>query len=737
MRTPLIATILTLTWVLVGCESGPIDGPYDSDAAVGSATSELSRCAGGTNGDMDYCAPSCRCDYGEGDCDGNSTCNDGLVCAVNAGPLYGLPSGRDVCTFPECANRVWDVGECGRDCGGTSACPDCTVVRLTKTCGGTNGGRDFCTNPNEPCLHGEGDCDSNAECAPGLVCAVGAGPQFGLAVSVDVCVNPECNNRVWDVDECGVDCGGTSGCATCAPERLSKGCNGANGGADFCINPNQPCGIGEGDCDSNAECAPGLVCHVNAGPKFGLPLVDACAPSHCFNGSLDGDETALDCGGSCGFCNGGGATEWALSTGSTGNDEGRAVVADAAGNVYLTGSFRDTIDLGGGPLVSAGARDIFVASFDSTGAHRWSLRAGDIRDSQIGLGIAIDSAANVIVVGYFVGTINLGGSDLVTSTSQQSVFVAKFDSSGNHLWSRQYGVEPTHEQGWDIAVDSNDDLVIAGYYRGAPDFGDGPLPATATGWNAFLLSLSDTGDVQWSRGFGSDGSNAYLRSVAVDTADNIYVSGQFDGSINFGGSTLTSAGDLDAYVASFTDGGVHRWSRRFGDANEQQARHIVVDPAGNAVVAGWFRGSMDLGCGSLNSAGDRDVFVTRLSGSTGTCIWSRRHGGSSAALADALAVDSSNRIVVGGSFEGTASFGLGNLTSSGARDVFVYALNAAGSTLWSRRYGNANSQFTGSLALQPSGSVVMTGWFEGSMTFGGTLLSSAGGTDIWLASVSP
>jgi len=66
-----------------------------------------------------------------------------------------------------------------------------------------------------------------------------------------------------------------------------------------------PCNAGEGDCDSNAECKPGLVCATGAGPKFGLgPDVDICVPSHCSNGTLDSGEVGIDCGGpDCGRCN--------------------------------------------------------------------------------------------------------------------------------------------------------------------------------------------------------------------------------------------------------------------------------------------------------------------------------------------------------------------------------------------------------------------------------------------------
>jgi cysteine-rich repeat protein len=89
-----------------------------------------------------------------------------------------------------------------------------------------------------------------------------------------------------------------------------------------------PCNAGEGDCDSNAECKPGLVCATGAGPKFGLgPDVDVCVPSHCSNGTLDAGELGVDCGGpDCGHCNcGDGVTSGLLGEQC---DDGNAVNTD-------------------------------------------------------------------------------------------------------------------------------------------------------------------------------------------------------------------------------------------------------------------------------------------------------------------------------------------------------------------------------------------------------------------------
>lgn len=168
-----------------------------------------------------------------------------------------------------------------------------TQQSITKgSVGAVNGAADYCNTVNR-CVQGEGDCDSNAQCNAGLICAADNGPKFGFPAGWDVCVPSHCTNKTMDGDETGADCGGS--CGTCSS------CVGVPGASTFC-NGCQ-CGSGQGDCDSNAECASGLTCATDNGPLFGLPTgYDVCVPPHCLNGVLDAasGETGVDDGGPCG-----------------------------------------------------------------------------------------------------------------------------------------------------------------------------------------------------------------------------------------------------------------------------------------------------------------------------------------------------------------------------------------------------------------------------------------------------
>src|SRR5205823_3862154 len=112
----------------------------------------------------------------------------------------------------------------------------------------------------------------------------------------------------------------------------------------------------------------------------------------------------------------------------------------------------------------------------------------------------------------------------------------------------------------------------------------------------------------WVRGFGGAGGEVG-QTVATDTSGNIVMAGYYQGSANFGGGTLTSAGGYDMVIAKYAADGTHIWSKRVGGTGDEFVKRVAVDGSGNILVAGNFRGTTDLGGGPLTSAGGLDMFV--------------------------------------------------------------------------------------------------------------------------------
>ena len=128
--------------------------------------------------------------------------------------------------------------------------------------------------------------------------------------------------------------------------------------------------------------------------------------------------------------------------------------------------------------------------------------------------------------------------------------------------------------------------------------------------------------------------------VAADAAGNSYLTGEFSGMAKFGTSLLTSAGASDVFLAKYSTLGDLVWLRQGGGTSDDESFSVVVDSNANAYVAGVFSGTATIGGTTLTSAGDYDIFVAKFD-TAGSPLWVVRGGGSSRDAALDIAVDPS------------------------------------------------------------------------------------------------
>jgi hypothetical protein len=257
-----------------------------------------------------------------------------------------------------------------------------------------------------------------------------------------------------------------------------------------------------------------------------------------------------------------------------------------------------------------------------------------------------------------------------------------------------------------------------------------PLACGATASDPNCNGFSQS-DLIFGERFGDAGMQ-YAEGAAIDAQGNLILVGSFTGTVDFGGGPLASAGSNDVFVAKFTAEGKHLWSNRYGNANDQQGLAVAVDGDGNLIVTGKFDGSIDLGGETLASAGSKDVFLAKLN-KDGGHIWSKAFGDGVEQVGKAVAVDAQGNIAICGSFQGSMSFGGGNLTSGGSYDVFLAAFDPSGTRRWDKRFGDTNAQECDAVGMDVDGNVVITGRFAGQVGFGKALLTSGGGFDVYVA----
>lgn len=412
---------------------------------------------------------------------------------------------------------------------------------------------------------------------------------------------------------------------------------------------------------------------------------------------------------------------------------------DRNGDVVVVGSFKNTVDFGGGnlratPSAIQGA-DVFVAKYSgSTGSHIWSKRFGSDGNDRA-TSIAIDSANNVVVCGMFMGSVDFGGI-LLTNAGSEDIFVVRLNSAGTVTAAKRYG-GTGGESCWGMALDWTDNVVLTGRYGingTAVDFGGGALPL-AGGYDMFIAKLTPTGAHAWSHGYGGAGPEQG-NAVTVDSSGNMVVVGDFQNSVNFGGVTLTSSGGSDAFIAKYNGAtGAHLWSRKGGGTGLDSAKGVGVDAAGSVVVTGDFNNSnANFGGSNLVSSNDNTGMFLAKYTAAGAHAWSFGFSALSGAGApgyasgQGIAVDSAGRIVVAGNAFGLVLFG-GEQVGAGTQDILLVRFSADGTANWAKSCGALASDSGAAVSIGMMDSFLATGFFNQSVDFGGGQMQSPGGLD--------
>ncbi len=290
---------------------------------------------------------------------------------------------------------------------------------------------------------------------------------------------------------------------------------------------------------------------------------------------------------------------------------GLGIAVDVDGNAYATGYFTGEVTFGQFTLLSAGSWDAFVVKYDPAGEVLWARRAGGFvangAPGTEGWGIAVDIAGNAYVTGGFTGTADFGPFRL-TSAGYYDVFIAKYGPTGDVLWALRGGGEG-RDLARGIAVDADGDPVVVGSFYGSGDFG--PYTLTAGGYDVFVVKYDSSGEVHWASSAGGDAHDGG-NNIALDGASSIYVTGYFQAVATFEQIALTSVGESDVFVVKYNELGDVLWTQRAGGAYYDQGEGIAVDADGGVYVTGHFLASVDFGPFILTSAGDADVFLTRL-----------------------------------------------------------------------------------------------------------------------------
>lgn len=237
--------------------------------------------------------------------------------------------------------------------------------------------------------------------------------------------------------------------------------------------------------------------------------------------------------------NSSGVFQWAEHFGSNDNDYGNSITLDNSSNIFLTGSFQETVDFDPGTGVfnltaPATSSNSFILKLTATGSFDWATQLA-LPSGGSGNAITLDGSGNVYVGG--------GGPGITLS---------KLDATGSILWSQL--LSGSNANAHSIVVDVSGNVYAAGSFSNSVDFDpstNSAILTSAGGFDAFLTKFDASGNYVWAYEFG-DSFQDYGATVALDASSNIYSFGHFRNTTDFdpgsGIYNLTSLFVYDVYL---------------------------------------------------------------------------------------------------------------------------------------------------------------------------------------------
>lgn len=373
-------------------------------------------------------------------------------------------------------------------------------------------------------------------------------------------------------------------------------------------------------------------------------------------------------------------------------------------------------------LESLERREVFSTDLIS------AVGIGNATDNSNAHDIVVDIAGNSYTTGYFSTTTDFdpssthaGNPDILIARGSNDVFVAKYASDNSFVWAKRMGGDvinsTTNDYGRNITVDGSGNVYVTGEFLGSADFGTTTLVSTGGGRDGFLVKLNSTGTVQWANRWGTAGDD-FSGGVGIDATGNVYA---------LGASGAT--GNVAYEVLKFSQTGTAVWTQSIVTGTTYSSLgDMKVDASGNVFVCGYFQGLVDFDPGPktkyVSSGSAYSGFVLKLT-TAGKFGWVSPFVGQTVgstqgySSAQSLVLDGSGNVIVGGFYGGPVDFnpGFGTTLLSSTGRAFVTKLNSSGGLVWAKGLESDNYTWVNSLAADAAGNIYATGQFSGTVDF--------------------
>lgn len=230
-----------------------------------------------------------------------------------------------------------------------------------------------------------------------------------------------------------------------------------------------------------------------------------------------------------------------------------------------------------------------------TATPQWGQSFGGAGNDR-GQGVAVDSQNNIYVTGYFTGSGTFSGTN-ISSIGTADMFLEKLNSSGSLLWIKHYGTSGNGALGISVLVDTNDNVILLGTFTG--DMTVDATILTGTNGGMLLAKWTSAGSLLFATNYAGNPAGA----VVDQTSGDLLTWGTFSGTQNFGSPGTTNGivtvyfgGGTDCYLARYSSvNGACQWAKSWPNGSTDIISAVVPRNDSRLLLVGWVDSYINFG----------------------------------------------------------------------------------------------------------------------------------------------
>lgn len=374
----------------------------------------------------------------------------------------------------------------------------------------------------------------------------------------------------------------------------------------------------------------------------------------------------------------------------------------------------------------------------------WAYTAGSIKEDEA-MDICYDNSGNIISAGYFAGTTTFATGITLnpSSNGNPDIYISKSTAAGQIIWAKKAGGNGS-DRATSVKADANGNIFITGFYYGTATFGSITLTSVSGSQDGFIAKLDATGNFIWAQSFGGNLAE-WGNAIAIDELGNPIITGQFQGTSNFSGTSLTSMinpntlfSSFDVFTAKYSAAGNLIWVNQGKAKYDDRGLDIITDNLNNVYVCGQFSDTVQFQ-NTHNNMIMNASFIIKYN-AAGQEQWFRKATGVFS-IPYSMVMDNANKIYITGDFQGTYTF-FGSASNSFingtyTNKAFLMKIDNNGNFIWGKSESSSNYVSGKKVALDAQQDPYVFGEFgctmnEYSDAYGPGVFNSIGFGDLFI-----